>query len=127
MREIKFRGYNKITKEWYFGYLNKFDNLYFINDGTGTMPFVEEESIGQYTGFKDSKGNKIYEGDILEIENDCEVNHLEVYYYEPMGIWGAYDEFVGYDVDLYEVLKDGKSKIINNIYNENLNFGLYEE
>lgn len=65
MREILFRGYNVESKKWYQGMLGKFDGKYYIDDGKGTKAYVDEESIGQYTTFKDKYGEKIFEGDCI--------------------------------------------------------------
>jgi len=64
---IKFRGYSKTRKRWFYGWLIRAEGNYQIynqdldydifalmNDrGSG---IVVKESIGQYTGYKDKNG-----------------------------------------------------------------------
>lgn len=65
MREIKFRGREYDARyglHWVYGDLtHKFVQVLVAGC------IVEEATVGQFTGLKDSEGREIYEGDIVEI------------------------------------------------------------
>lgn len=74
MREIKFRGKRLDNGEWIYGYLIgddiivgdivEFTDEYF---NTSFWYKVDPVTVGQCTGFQDSSGKEIDEGDILRL------------------------------------------------------------
>lgn len=120
MREILFKGYSKETQQWYYGMLGKFDGKFFIDDGTGTQVFVDEKSIGQYTGKDDKCCQRIYEGDIVEYISDTLDNKdyslFKVGFWEEHTGWHIFnlkEEDLGYWLDDYIA---GESKVVGNAY-----------
>jgi hypothetical protein len=108
MRQIKFRKWDFENKEMIDG-----DSLAF-EEYLPICQHLTQEGIMQYTGLQDKNGIEIYEGDVLEDDEDIakvvfEMGQFMAFYRNSMGEWKPYGTLLKYMVD-----HDGR--IVGNIY-----------
>jgi len=138
MREILFRGKRVDNKEWVYGFYSnakgengRFHYIQYEN----SFVKVDPATVGQYTGFTDIKGNKVFEGDIVR-RKETPFNIVDigvVMYDEATGCFRLNSEKNGvtnrYDFVSSDVYRDGYCtvyckatfEVIGNIFdNKNL-------
>lgn len=69
MRKILFRGKGINDKEWRYGFYTEQQGYPYITPDGVAMYEIDANTAGQYTGFVDKKGKKIFEDDIVSIYN----------------------------------------------------------
>lgn len=121
-REIKFRGLT-LEEKFKYGFLIKQGPYFFIQNDKGGNDAIIENSIGQFTGFFDKKGNEIYEDDIIgdwsEIDGHQVQSRQQVFFDQESGQW-VIDNSRKQDKSIHEplhkALKDFDYEIVGNIY-----------
>ena len=140
MREILFRGKRKDNGEWAEGqyyrrtyYYGDESEGHYIITSTETLDFdqaleyeeVIPETLGQYTGLTDKNGNKIFEGDVVDIRNtdvyECEGpaaqdDPLVTVTYETY--LGGFNPFANYDCDCGMYCPSNEVMVIGNIHDD---------
>lgn len=108
-REIKFRGFEPVEKKWIFspGFLLFPDGKITLKIGENeegnliTSP-INPETLGQFTGLKDSDGIDIYEGDIIhqlsnpDWHSKVDNKYLIEFGYQDLG-HASYQQTVGWN------------------------------
>lgn len=136
MREILFRGKSTKTNQWIYGGFHIWEKrqvCVFGNDRLKddeiscvitvnsfadwnmprTMHAVEviADTVGQYTGLTDRNGNKIFEGDIVNILTENE--EIGIIVYEDGGFIVRADKF---SIDFINNINGTDVEVIGNIY-----------
>lgn len=131
MREILFRGKRLDNGEWVKGFYAKMPDAsgtpnYIIYepardpDHSNQTRFVNRESVGQFTGYYDDAGRRIFEGDILEYITDGWLTRSKVFWWD--GSWGL--ESMGLGREPMDAYSAQKTEVIGNIFDDP---GLLEE
>lgn len=78
--QIKFRGKNKVTNKWVYGWFRYCGKIPAIISHKKGIPFeIIPDTIQMYTGYNDKNDRPIYEGDLLQIDGNERYQRAVIY------------------------------------------------
>lgn len=123
MREIKFRGKNSFQNNWFYGFLTKEKNKYYITEDSTDFYQIDENTIGQFTGLYDKNNVPIYEGDVINNKGIVEDANYEVIY-DGGAFYGKRKNYYYPEEEVFlKLYKADKEnvEVIGNIYDKETN------